>query len=60
MARLFAGTADARPDSAALVDERGETTWAPLNARINRLIHAFRAAGLRAGDTVALLSRQPS
>ena len=56
MARLFAGTADARPDSAALVDEYGETTWAALNARSNRLIHAFRAAGLRAGDTVALLS----
>src|SRR5262245_35138100 len=56
MARLFAGTAGARPDGAALVDERGETTWATLNARINCLIHGFRAAGLRAGDTVALLS----
>jgi long-chain acyl-CoA synthetase len=56
MARLFAGPAGTRPETPALVDERGATTWADLNARTNRLIHAFRAAGLRAGDTVALLS----
>jgi long-chain acyl-CoA synthetase len=56
MARLFVGPAHARHRAAALVDERGETTWAALDDRTNRLIHAFRAAGLRAGDTVALLS----
>ena len=55
MARLFAGTADARPDSAALIDERGTTTWRRSTSARNRLIHAFRAAGLQAGDTVALL-----
>jgi long-chain acyl-CoA synthetase len=56
MARLFNATAEARPDAPALVDERGETSWAALDARTNRLIHAFRTAGLGAGDTVALLS----
>src|SRR5262249_50784117 len=40
----------------ALVDEAGTTTWGALQERTNRLIHALRAAGLRAGDTVALLS----
>jgi long-chain acyl-CoA synthetase len=56
MARLFAETAARRPDDPALVDERGTTTWRALDERTNRLIHALRAAGLRAGDTIALLA----
>ncbi len=55
MARLFADTAARRSDAAALLDERGTTSWAALNERTNRLIHALRAAGLRPGDTVAAL-----
>jgi long-chain acyl-CoA synthetase len=56
MARLFTDAAVRRPDDAALIDERGTTTWRALDERTNRLIHALRAAGLRAGDTVALLA----
>src|SRR5215467_2029314 len=56
MARLLAATAARKPGAPALVDETGTTTWASLQARTNRLIHALRAAGLRAGDTIALLS----
>jgi long-chain acyl-CoA synthetase len=57
MARLFADVAARRPHALALVDEHGTTTWAALQERTNRLIHGLRAAGLRAGDTVALLAR---
>ena len=56
MARLLAETAARKPGAPALVDEVGTTTWAALQERTNRLINALRAAGLRAGDTVALLS----
>src|SRR4029450_4972429 len=56
MARLFAETAARRPDDPALVDERVTTPWRALDERTNRLIHALRAAGLRAGDTIALLA----
>src|SRR5262245_66542119 len=56
MTRLLAETAARKPGSPALVDEAGTTTWGALQERTNRLIHALRAAGLRAGDTVALLS----
>src|SRR5215813_217355 len=56
MARLLAETAARKPGAPALVDEAGTTTWGALQERTNRLIHALRAAGLRAGDTIALLS----
>jgi long-chain acyl-CoA synthetase len=56
MATLFSATAARRPDQPALVDETGTTPWRALDERTNRLIHALRAAGLRPGDTVALLA----
>jgi long-chain acyl-CoA synthetase len=56
MARLLAETAARKPGAPALVDETGTTTWASLQDRTNRLINALRTAGLRAGDTVALLT----
>ncbi|OWY58825.1 hypothetical protein B7486_77895, partial [cyanobacterium TDX16] len=43
-------------DDAALVDERGETTWADFDERTNRLIHGLRDAGVPPGATVALMS----
>ncbi len=46
--------ADIRADEPALIDERGETSWAALNRRSNQLIHALRERGLRTGDTIAL------
>jgi long-chain acyl-CoA synthetase len=56
MARLSAPFARSRPDTPALVDERGTTTWRDFDARTNRLIHALRAGGVRSGDTIALLA----
>ena len=56
MATLLAKIAERKPETPALVDERGETTWAAFDERVNRLIHGLRAAGLAVGDTIALLS----
>ncbi|MDX1382405.1 MAG: AMP-binding protein, partial [Thermoanaerobaculia bacterium] len=57
MAELIRAQAEAKgADAAALVDERGETSWGELDARVNRLIHALRDRGLRPGDRVAVLS----
>ncbi|MEZ5142436.1 MAG: AMP-binding protein [Acidimicrobiales bacterium] len=56
MATLIAKIADRKPDTSALVDELGETTWADLDERVNRVINGLRAAGLTDGDTVALMS----
>ena len=56
MAELLAPTAERRSDAPALIDEFGETTWTDFNARVNRLIHALRSAGLSPGGTLAVLS----
>ena len=47
--------AERKGDTVALVDEHGETTWSEFDARVNRLIHAFRDTGLTTGDTIALM-----
>jgi long-chain acyl-CoA synthetase len=44
-----------RGDEPALVDEVGSWTWAELDVRLNRLVHALRGLDLGLGDTVALL-----
>ncbi len=41
-------------DRPALIDEDGETSFAELNTRANRLINAWRAMGLNAGDVIAV------
>src|SRR5262249_7454218 len=56
MARIFSETAARKPAAPDLVGEAGKTTWAARQEGTIRLIDALRAAGLRAGDTVALLS----
>ncbi len=56
MTTLLSPIAAERPDVAALIDERGETTWAELDVRVNRLISAFRAAGLAPNDVISILS----
>ncbi len=56
MAIVLAELSTRHPDRAALIDERGTTTWAELDERVNRLIHALRTAGLRKGDVFAVLS----
>ncbi len=39
----------------ALLTPHGDRTWAELDANLNRLVHALRARGLRAGDAVAMM-----
>jgi acyl-CoA synthetase (AMP-forming)/AMP-acid ligase II len=45
------------PDRVALVDERGTLTFAEVQRRTNALAHALAAAGVRAGDGVAIMCR---
>lgn len=55
MAETLRPFSEERPEDVALVDESGATTWAELNARVNQLIHALRALGLKSGDSFAVL-----
>ena len=57
MAEVLRALAERHGDRVALVDERGRTSWTALDERVNRLVHALRAAGLQAGDTFALVAR---
>ena len=56
MSVLTAAFAASRGDDLALADGSGTRTWAELDARVNRLIHSFRDAGINAGDTIAIIS----
>ena len=44
-----------QPDAPAVVSGSGERTFAQLNANANRLVRAWRARGVTAGDAVALM-----
>ena len=55
MAENFAPIAARKPDAPALIDETRTVTWRAFNTHVNQLIHAFRSAGLEAGDTIAVL-----
>jgi len=56
LARLLTKQAQEYGDEPALIDEFGETSWRELDERVNRLANALRAAGLRNGDTLSILS----
>jgi len=56
MAVLTRDLAETRGDDLALADEVSTRTWAELDQRVNQLINAFRAAGIEAGDTIALIA----
>ena len=59
MTALLADIVAARADEPAVIDERGTTTWAELDERVTRLVHALQDRGLRSGDTVvAMLGNQ--
>ncbi len=47
--------AQVQPDTPAIVSERGDRTFAELNAAANRLVRAWRERGVAAGDAVALM-----
>ena len=46
-------------DDLALVDERGESSWAELSERVVRLMHVLTGAGLAPGDTFAVMVGVP-
>ena len=56
MAFMTAKTAARRGDAVALADESGRRSWVELDRRVNRLIRALHAAGLRRGDRLALFA----
>ncbi len=56
MARFIAKQAENRAEEAALIDERGATTWGDLDRRVNQLINAMRGAGLAASDAIAIFA----
>ena len=56
MARMIQPHAQAKGDAAALIDERGSTSWQDLNTRSNQLMAAFAAAGLQPGDAIAIFA----
>jgi len=47
---------ESQGDKTALIDERGEVTWADLISQVNRIANRLRQAGLEPGDCVAGLS----
>jgi fatty-acyl-CoA synthase len=57
----FAGVilhaAQTTPNAPAIVDERGELTFAQIDARSNQLARGLADRGLRQGDAVAVLAR---
>ena len=56
MAVLTSEFAAQRGGDIALIDETGETSWAALDARVNRLVNGLRAQGLVAGDTLVVVA----
>jgi fatty-acyl-CoA synthase len=53
----IAASAIIRPDDVAIIDERGELTFAELHQRSNALARAFAERGVRAGDGVGIMAR---
>ena len=53
----IAASAIIRPDEVAIIDERGELTFAELHQRSNALARAFAERGVRAGDGVGIMAR---
>ena len=56
MARFTLAHANSKPDAIALTDERGSTSWQTLNQRVNQIMAALAAAGVEAGDTIAVFA----
>ena len=52
---VVAHWAHLQPDVPAIVSAHGERTFAELNAAANRLVRAWRARGVVAGDAVAVM-----
>ncbi|MFJ9554119.1 amino acid adenylation domain-containing protein [Nocardiopsis sp. NPDC101807] len=55
LAELFEAQAARTPEAPAIVTDEGVTTYAQLNARVNRLARELVARGVRGEDRVAVL-----
>jgi amino acid adenylation domain-containing protein len=53
---LFGRSAQARPESPAVVDRGAVTAYGPLELATNQLARALREAGIAKGDRIALLA----
>jgi long-chain acyl-CoA synthetase len=51
---LLAWNAERNPDSAAVVSDHGERTFAELEANVNRLGRYLRSRGIKPGDAIAV------
>ncbi|MEM1433250.1 MAG: AMP-binding protein [Pseudomonadota bacterium] len=56
MAFMIAPQAAARGADAALIDERGSTSWQALNVRTNQLMHWLSGRGIKPGDRIAIFA----
>ena len=56
MAVLTKTYADIRASDIALIDEERSVSWAELDQRVNGLVNGLRQAGLKTGDTVAVVA----
>ena len=56
-AAAYKGASIASPARTAIVDERGTLTFEQVHRRTNALAHELSAAGVRAGDGVAIMCR---
>ncbi len=56
-AAAYTGSAARFPEREAIVDERGTLTFAEVHRRTNALAHEMQAAGIKAGDGVAIMCR---
>ncbi len=46
-----------QPDKRAVISDYGSRTFAELNANANRLVGCLRSAGIGAGDSIAVVTR---
>jgi fatty-acyl-CoA synthase len=56
-AAAYTGSAARFPDRAALIDERGTLTFEEVHLRTNALAREMGAAGIKEGDSVAIMCR---
>ena len=56
-AAAYTGAAARYPERLALVDERGALTFAEIDGRTNAMARALRKAGIREGESVAIMCR---
>jgi fatty-acyl-CoA synthase len=54
---VIAGAAVRFPDRTAVIDDRGSVDYRELDRQVNAIANAWRAAGLQAGDGVAIMTR---